>query len=377
MSEEAGQKAKRLKTEDEEEEEQYAFLGKELFECAICASRFSYPVVQCSTCRKKCCQFHFLQELEKRGAYYCPFCRSPEEPERAADLNSVLGRIPTPCTTPNCDEKPAAEDLDKHLAVYCKFVEVQCPKCSAQHLRGDGHQCTKKDRKTSKKVDPDVEVVGELKNARKEREQLLAATREQLARERAAFDAEKRMYEQTLKAREEKLKQERAKVHETMDSFQKQVAKWKAELIQTHKEEEQRIQTVLFSFYKTTALVLDISPKSKTFSFRSKLFVASSTQANLSCDVQVNLTLERRPDLNELDILISLTKLVGSTIRFPVILGGLVRLLNLEEESPRLYGLEINSQADRALLLKVPLDKLEETGDEVYKIWLLLAARVW
>jgi len=378
-----------VESEDPEAKRQLKSLMKNTFECPICCDTFTWPVYKCTN-GHRFCQKDFLAQLEANGGQArCPECRCTDEPRLVKSINRVLGQKRVSCTVDGCSEKPALEDLDKHVQIYCKFVHTTCVECQWQGPKGEApsHVCgttesTRKLKAETNRHQKELKaVIEEIKLAKKERDSMLDEGRRQLANERRDLEDERKRVRGELEQERATLESQKLEIETKLRAISDEEQRQKEELIKAFKYEEQQLQTHLFSFYKKQAVRMDVSTKTPKSSFRTKLFAADQRLNNLSCDVLIDLyfstVLNSDGSVHSLQISVGVTRLEGTTLSFPLFLGGIIQLLNLEQLALSSIAVRLDDFSDKTEILTVTKPTLDPDDSNVYRIWLLLAARVW
>lgn len=375
--------------EDSESKRQLKSLMKNTFECPICCDTFTWPVYKCTN-GHRFCQKDFLAQLQANGGNArCPECRCPDEPKPVKSINRVLGQTRVSCTVEGCTDKPALEDLDKHIQIYCKFVHTTCVECQWTGPKGevDAHVCgttesTRKLKSETNRYQKELKaVIEEIKLAKKERDSMLTKGRNQLENERMNLEDERKRFKGEMELERAKMDSQKSEIETRLKLIADSEQRQKEELVKAFKYEEQQLQTHLFAFYKKQAVRIDVSTKTTKSNFRTKLFAADQRLNNLSCDVQIDLYLNTVLNLDEsvnrLQISVGVTRLEGTTLSFPLFLGGIIQLLNLEQLAMSSVAVRLDDFSDRTEIISIANPTLDPDDSSVYRIWLLLAARVW
>jgi hypothetical protein len=349
-------------------------MAVDLLKCVICLTSLEYPALKCTRCRNCFCEAdHARWSSEKDEPFSCPACRTTIPPKPAKLQNRILGQLPVDCPVKGCLERPTREDLNAHVAkCQLKHVPVFCSKCreSMTAYEEGSHVCapaSDEERERNRLLD-------EIRKLKRERDGILERAHERVKEEDAKLEERKKTTEKYEAQVKEAMKQFEELTAQEQTKRELRLQKDRADLERRMDVLERSLSTKLQAEFRGKSECLKISRTTTEFKIRSKLFTSNPRSAGLVCDVYATLHFSYTPEL--LLVELSVAKMPGTDLRFPIYVGGASQMLNLRADSCRSIASRLASESERVEIQRIEKPEFEQ-DEEIYVLWLLLVARVF
>lgn len=348
-------------------------LAVDLLKCVVCIGSLEWPALKCPVCKACFCESDHARMNAGGRVYTCPNCRSPADPRPAKTQNRILGQLPAKCPVKGCTERPARSDLTAHV-VKCELrhSQLHCSRCKAVMPGSEyaQHKCvaSEEEQRRDRLLDEIVKLERERDRVMELGLQVVRENEARLSAERRRFDDEKRAAQLAIATQIDALKQQSSQAAEELASAKLQ--------LERHFESLHRAAfTKLHADFRGKAECFKISRSWPSWTFRTKLFTSNPRAAGLLCDVYATLHFDRS-EAGALRVEISLAKMQGTDLRFPIYVGGGCQLLNVEGSQCQPIAGRLAGESSRLELFRMS-EPVFVQDEEFYVLWLLLAPRIF